>query len=98
VTHNRKPDALPMEGASIAEALEALKHLHPYGGTKEAAKCCDEAYRTVRSALERAAAEGEALADAWDQGWGANETSSGDLAEWARQRIERNPYRKGSTP
>jgi hypothetical protein len=57
VTHNRKPDVLPVEGASIADALEALAKLDFY-------LCNTKTDLTgpIRSALERAAAEAEARA------------------------------------
>jgi hypothetical protein len=54
VTHNRKPDVLPVEGASIAEALEALDSF----GVRDLDEPGMDSI--VRSALERAAAEGEA--------------------------------------
>jgi hypothetical protein len=52
--NNRKPDALPVEGASIAEALEALDSF----GVRDLDEPGMDSI--VRSALERAAAEGEA--------------------------------------
>jgi hypothetical protein len=63
MTHNRKPDVQPVEGASIAEALLALDRLAKRGAH------LDDEFRgvvfagyvaAIRSALERAAAEGEA--------------------------------------
>jgi hypothetical protein len=55
MTHNRKPDVLPVEGASIAEALEALDSF----GVRDLDEPGMDSI--VRSALERAAAEGEAV-------------------------------------
>jgi hypothetical protein len=60
MTHNRRPDVLPVERASIAEALDAVDVLAEIGlhaSSLRAARARD----TIRSALERAAAEGEAL-------------------------------------
>jgi hypothetical protein len=58
VTHNRKPDALPVEGASIAEALDAVDTIR--SAFELETPFYSKAFGTIRSALERAAAEGEA--------------------------------------
>jgi uncharacterized small protein (DUF1192 family) len=57
---NRTPDALP-EGASIAEALEALEYLDVrIDEHREYRTLLVPRIAAIRSALERAAAEGEA--------------------------------------
>jgi hypothetical protein len=81
MTHNRRPDVLPVEGASIAEALEALEKLDA-AANRVPANARDFAViraplLTIRSALERAAAEGEAreltLRDGNDEPWSLRE-------------------------
>lgn len=66
MTHNRKPDVLPVEGASIAEALKALASLE-FATRAEGPptlhinkQLLRQWLEPIRSALERAAAEGEA--------------------------------------
>jgi hypothetical protein len=58
MTHNRKPDVLPVEGASIAEALEAVDAIR--SAFELETPFYSKAFDVIRSALERAAAEGEA--------------------------------------
>jgi hypothetical protein len=56
VTHNRKPDVPPAAGASIAEALECLDSLSKLVLLSETGMA--RKLKPIRSALERAAAEG----------------------------------------
>jgi hypothetical protein len=75
MTHNRRPDALPVEGASIAEALDAVDTIR--SAFELETPFCSKAFGTIRSALERAAAEGEAreltLRDGNDEPWSLRE-------------------------
>jgi hypothetical protein len=75
MTHNRKPDVLPVEGASIAEALECLDSLSKLVLLSETGMA--RKLKPIRSALERAAAEGEAreltLRDGNDEPWSLRE-------------------------
>jgi hypothetical protein len=58
-------------------------HACSSGGCSKPAQVCKSCAKML---------EDGAMHRAWDRGWVANEVSSGDLQEWARQRRERNPY------